>query len=109
MFEGKLVLDLVGGTHRNGLSTRMVGDLICKVFGGFTASPTYGCWWDETKGVMVDDQSITFSVAIAKLQWPEFKKLARLLADGQDSVYVVGPEGPEVLDLHVVELEEVAA
>lgn len=106
MREVSVVLDLLpSGKHRSGFSPPDAGDRICRLFGGYTAQVTFGCWH---KGGgrgddFVYDPSITYTCGIHYSDWPEFKTLAKILASGQETVYVRGPWGEvEILPVGVL-------
>lgn len=71
---------------------------ICEEFGGGTCSMTSGCWFDASRGTLVYDTSVTWTVALEPSQWPRFRALAAELALGQDTVYLVSPLGEALID-----------
>lgn len=92
MKEAKLILDVVDGFLRSGKTLNEAGQLLCRVFGGWTAQPSSGCW--HHNGELVIDDSITISVAINEIaDWPAFRDIALQLAEGQETVYLVSPSG----------------
>lgn len=101
MRQVSLTLDVLpSGALRSGMSPTRAGENICLLFGGYTAHYSFGCWRPGPADDLVHDPSITFTVAIHPADWPKFKEMAQVLADGQETVYVVGPVGQvEVLSV----------
>jgi len=68
-----------------------------RLFGGYTATPSFGGWWDAKAGKEVQEPGLTYTVAIpndpASWQLFEVAALTAGAAAGQSAVYMVGPDG----------------
>lgn len=85
---------LANGKLRSGFSPVEAGEKICKMFGGYTAGLSFGCWQPvRSADDFQYDMSVTFTVGMHYADWPAFRQLAAILADGQETVYLRGPWG----------------
>lgn len=92
MVEAKLILDLIEGAKlRNGMLVLKAAERVCQFFGGCSFVIGAGCWYHNERFVF--DPGVTFTVGLDPSVWLEFEWLAMQLAQGQETVYLVSPQG----------------